>query len=150
MRKSWQVPPPQALHAPPEPAFQELSRGRLPDVYVEALAQTRWPGRAQVVNDAHGEACGVEPAANLVFHLDGAHTGESSAACAEWFAEVTPLDSVRVLMFNCMKVHTVSPPPVPAISLPTLQEREPHRLLSPIHSVLKARGGCALHSGEPG
>lgn len=74
-------------------------------MYAEALAQTRWPGRAQVLPDAHGEECGEEPALNLVFHLDGAHTGESSAACAEWFAEVTPLESVRVLMFNCMKVQ---------------------------------------------
>ena len=70
-----------------------------------ALAETRWPGRAEVVCDAKGEASGEEPADNLVFYLDGAHTGESSAACAKWFADATPLQCIRVLVFNCMQAR---------------------------------------------
>ena len=83
---------------------QDLSLGRLPLVYATALAQTHWPGRAEILIDQHGAAEGEEPADNLVFHLDGAHSGESASACADWFAEESPLRNVRVLVFNCMKV----------------------------------------------
>ncbi len=51
------------------------------------------------------------------FFLDGAHTPESMATCAEWFAEASqlqqessrpagqpPMPPHRILLFNCMKV----------------------------------------------
>lgn len=89
----------------------------LPEEYAHALAHTVWPGRAQVIAD-WGDEC----ADNLVFCLDGAHTGESAATCAEWFADEAGADSVKVLLFNCLK------------------EREPHRLLNPLVTVLAGRG----------
>lgn len=84
--------------------MQLLSIGELPTAYAEGLVKTRWPGRAQVVHDA-AEAGG------LSLFLDGAHTGESAATCAEWFATAALADDTahgapgtRVLVFNCMKV----------------------------------------------
>lgn len=51
------------------------------------------------------------------FFLDGAHTPESMATCAEWFCEAahTQQDTAgqqelaphRILLFNCMKVMGV-------------------------------------------
>lgn len=73
----------------------------LPDAYATGLAQTRWPGRAEVVADVPSEQGGAD---NLVFCLDGAHTGESAATCADWFAEIAPQQSIRMLMFNCQRV----------------------------------------------
>jgi folylpolyglutamate synthase/dihydropteroate synthase len=72
----------------------------LPEEYGHALANTVWPGRAQVIAD-----WGDERADNLVFCLDGAHTGESAATCAEWFADEAGADSVKVLLFNCLKAR---------------------------------------------
>ncbi len=88
-------------------SLQQLARMELPEVYAQALAQTSWPGRAQVVHDSPFSERGVESAENLVFCLDGAHTGESAAACAEWFADNAAPPSVRVLMFNCMPVRRI-------------------------------------------
>ena len=83
------------------------------------------PRLLQVVHDtliADNEACG--PAVpKLTFYLDGAHTPESMATCASWFAdEVLPAAASRgppssateqpafeqperVLLFNCMHVR---------------------------------------------
>ena len=79
----------------------------LPEEYAHALAHTSWPGRAQVIADADVQA--EEAVDNLVFCLDGAHTGESAATCAEWFADEAGEGSVKVLVFNCLKARTLPP-----------------------------------------
>ena len=92
----------QMLTAPfAHPQPQQLARMKLPDAYATGLAQTRWPGRAEVVADVPSQQGGAD---NLVFCLDGAHTGESAATCADWFAKVAPQQSIRMLMFNCQRV----------------------------------------------
>lgn len=60
-------------------------------------------------------AVGVKSPSRLSFFLDGAHTEESMATCATWFADSvgTPaaatngaaVETQRVLLFNCMQVH---------------------------------------------
>ncbi|KAJ2457116.1 Folylpolyglutamate synthetase, partial [Coemansia sp. RSA 2424] len=56
------------------------------------LAAARWPGRTQTF------AAAAVP--GVVWHVDGAHTAESMAACAAWFAGVAPAHAPRVLLFN--------------------------------------------------
>ena len=94
------------------PRVQLLAKGELPEPYALGLADARWPGRAQTVPDRDSSAPAEACCGNLTFHLDGAHTGESAATCAEWFAGVAQADeaaqsvpSERVLVFNCMKVR---------------------------------------------
>lgn len=94
------------------PRVQLLAKGELPEPYALGLAQARWAGRAQTVADSDSSAPEGESCSNLTFHLDGAHTGESAATCAEWFAGAAQADeaaqsapSERVLVFNCMKVR---------------------------------------------
>ncbi len=61
---------------------------------------------------------GMTEGLGTTFFLDGAHTPESMATCAEWFAEASQLQQEsslpagqplipphRILLFNCMKVH---------------------------------------------
>ncbi|KAJ2320943.1 Folylpolyglutamate synthetase, partial [Coemansia sp. RSA 2681] len=56
------------------------------------LAAARWPGRTQTFMAA---------VPGVVWHVDGAHTAESMAACAAWFAgAVAPAHAPRVLLFN--------------------------------------------------
>ncbi|KAJ1905737.1 Folylpolyglutamate synthetase [Coemansia sp. IMI 209127] len=58
------------------------------------LRNARWPGRSQTFVSPRSPA--------LTWHVDGAHTVESMAACAQWFAQL-PLattDASRVLLFN--------------------------------------------------
>ncbi|KAK9909332.1 hypothetical protein WJX75_000680 [Coccomyxa subellipsoidea] len=118
----------------------QLVAGRqLPAEYREGLRACHWPGRAQLVEvpdeDIGGPsngAVGVKSPSRLSFFLDGAHTEESMATCATWFADSvgTPaaatngaaVETQRVLLFNCM------------------QEREPQRLLRPLSEVLRERG----------
>jgi len=73
-------------------------------------------------DDSDGlEKVGVRPKApsRLSFYLDGAHTEESMATCATWFADAigptqgqtaaptngAALETQRVLLFNCMQVR---------------------------------------------
>ncbi|KAJ1667601.1 Folylpolyglutamate synthetase [Coemansia sp. RSA 1813] len=66
------------------------------DLAIDAgLRTASWPGRSQTF---------VSPRnAKLTWHVDGAHTIESMAACAQWFAQI-PIDTSngchRVLLFN--------------------------------------------------
>lgn len=99
-----------------------LASGHLPAPFLDGLLHTVWPGRADVVKD-------VEP--GLTFFLDGAHTGESAASCAEWFADATAAHSEphdNVFLFNCLK------------------EREPKRLLAPFVRVFAGRGVALSHA----
>ncbi|KAJ7546617.1 hypothetical protein O6H91_08G047100 [Diphasiastrum complanatum] len=77
---------------------KELSKGILPETYMRGLADAQWPGRAQIVYDKlpGGEkemisrtlfTNGSKPqnVGRLTFYLDGAHTPESTEACAKWF-----------------------------------------------------------------
>ncbi|CAG7848502.1 Folylpolyglutamate synthase; AltName: Full=Folylpoly-gamma-glutamate synthetase; Short=FPGS; AltName: Full=Tetrahydrofolylpolyglutamate synthase; Short=Tetrahydrofolate synthase [Serendipita indica DSM 11827] len=64
--------------------------------YARGLEKARWPGRCQAVHDP------IDP--KSTWYLDGAHTVESLAACAEWFTtpNVGLRDGpLRVLIFNC-------------------------------------------------
>ncbi|EIE20887.1 putative folylpolyglutamate synthetase [Coccomyxa subellipsoidea C-169] len=122
-----------------------LVAGRqLPAEYREGLRACHWPGRAQLVevpNEdvgdlSNGAVGAAKSPSRLSFYLDGAHTEESMATCATWFADAvgTPgqgpaagsngaaVETQRVLLFNC------------------LQEREPQRLLRPLTEVLRERG----------
>jgi len=60
---------------------------------------------------------GAPEGLGTTFFLDGAHTPESMATCADWFAEASqlqqessrpagqpPIPPHRILLFNCMKV----------------------------------------------
>lgn len=61
--------------------------GDLPESFKKSLAETKWPGRCQKVQQ--GETTWL---------LDGAHTVESLSSCGEWaWAEGKP----DVLVFNC-------------------------------------------------
>lgn len=54
-----------------------ISPSPLSNSIVEGLKNTRWPGRCQIAADTESES--------LKWFLDGAHTVESIACCAEWF-----------------------------------------------------------------
>jgi folylpolyglutamate synthase len=59
----------------------------LPPSFVKPLAETRWPGRCQRVDQG-----------DTTWLLDGAHTTESLKSCGEWaWSEGNP----SVLIFNC-------------------------------------------------
>lgn len=53
---------------------------------------------------------GMAEGTGTTFFLDGAHTPESMATCAEWFFEASHTQQDpgllphRILLFNCMKV----------------------------------------------
>ena len=130
---------------------QLLAKHELPEPYALGLAQARWPGRAQVVLDSDTCAPLDERRSNLIFHLDGAHTGESAATCAEWFAGVARADeaaqaspSQRVLVFNCMKARCCHAGCSLEFALTCIcaavQEREPKRLLKPLVAGLDSHG----------
>ena len=98
-------------------AEAELAAGELPETFRRGLAKTEWWGRAQVVPDPTVDAVGdvdpdeseaendadetrndeTRPASarlpSLVWYLDGAHTEESMAQCAEWFCDATSADT---------------------------------------------------------
>ncbi|KAI9656232.1 MAG: Folylpolyglutamate synthetase [Bathelium mastoideum] len=57
------------------PHPSELSSWPLPHEFVRGLEQVRWPGR-----------CEIRREQNLTWYIDGAHTGESIAHTASWFA----------------------------------------------------------------
>lgn len=85
-----------------------LDKGHLPLEYARGLERTFWPGRGQVVQDVESP----DPS-RLTFFLDGAHTAESIATCADWYTaatraatpEGTEDSTYRVLLFNCMPVR---------------------------------------------
>ncbi len=80
---------------------------------------------------AHGHAAPAPQLPRLSFYLDGAHTPESMAICAQWFADEVGADGddgapapapagseaaaagkrtvQRVLLFNCMQVGECIP-----------------------------------------
>ena len=73
----------------------DLAAGELPETFRAGLAKTEWWGRAQIVSDDSHETTSDEASegsagdSSLVWYLDGAHTEESMAQCAEWFCDVT-------------------------------------------------------------
>ncbi|KAL2624078.1 hypothetical protein R1flu_008323 [Riccia fluitans] len=111
--------------------WRTAKEGGLPESYVRGLARTRWPGRAEIVED-NPEIHDQEPSlrngqfkfGRLQFFLDGAHSPESMGVCGKWFSEAAkvegrpkdmkdrllndnrkPEDDVlfrRVLLFGCM------------------------------------------------
>lgn len=123
-----------------------VAAGQLPPEYAAGLQAASWPGRGQIVHDAvagavtplaspaaagtngtaaeeqQGQEAESEALPRLSFYLDGAHTAESMATCAHWFADAVGgpqqpaaaagsaqaqpggLVTQRVLLFNCMQV----------------------------------------------
>jgi folylpolyglutamate synthase len=116
-----------------ERARSVLEDGVIPGQYVTGLELAYWPGRGQILhdpvttkNDAREAAVPeASPSTNgtrgaaprvprLSFYLDGAHTAESMAACAHWFADAAHavpaapgINTQRVLLFNCMQVRNL-------------------------------------------
>ena len=101
---------------------ESVAAGVLPPEYAAGLQLARWPGRGQIVgmDAATGQVDDV-PNPGLTFFLDGAHTVESMATCAAWFADASaaaargpPADAAppprvhRVLLFNCMEVSALA------------------------------------------
>ncbi|BBN12887.1 folylpolyglutamate synthase [Marchantia polymorpha subsp. ruderalis] len=105
--------------------------GGLPESYVRGLEKTRWPGRADIVEDnldLRDEEPSLEKGSfkfgRLQFFLDGAHSPESMEACGKWFCDEVEVDKKlkkannklsngitntngdviyqRVLLFGCM------------------------------------------------
>ncbi|KAJ1726735.1 Folylpolyglutamate synthetase, partial [Coemansia sp. Benny D160-2] len=70
------------------------------------LRGAAWPGRTQTfASPRHGP--------RLVWHVDGAHTVESTAACARWFAQTQQLPEAaagarRVLLFNAAHARSAA------------------------------------------
>ncbi|PCH41239.1 FolC bifunctional protein [Wolfiporia cocos MD-104 SS10] len=81
-------------------AGKELG-AELPELFIQGLQNTKWPGRCQTVADPKHD--------KLTWFLDGAHTKESLDCCMQWFVSadtaLRPIDSSvhrdRMLVFNC-------------------------------------------------
>ncbi|WWC86185.1 uncharacterized protein L201_001058 [Kwoniella dendrophila CBS 6074] len=64
----------------------------IPKSFIKPLAETRWPGRCQLVEKD-----------DIKWLLDGAHTIESLKSCAEWAFELNNKENrnPNILIFNC-------------------------------------------------
>jgi folylpolyglutamate synthase len=69
----------------------------LPPLFIKGLESVRWPGR-----------CEIRREANVIWHIDGAHTLESIEVTGRWFADqMVPANTIpsksqapRILIFN--------------------------------------------------
>eukprot|EP00873_Tetraselmis_striata_P009562 jgi/Tetstr1/429826/TSEL_019693.t1 len=112
-----------------KPLLASLERGELPPPLLQGLAAASWPGRAQVIHDTQD---GQPPSgAGVSFYLDGAHTPESIAECAKWFASVAGAPA---------EAAPAAPRPYNVLLFYTMQKRNPVEILSPLHSTLAAKG----------
>lgn len=68
--------------------------------------------------------------AGVSFYLDGAHTPESIAECAKWFASVAGAPA---------EAAPAAPRPYNVLLFYTMQKRNPVEILSPLHSTLAAK-----------
>ncbi|KAL6777721.1 FPG2 [Auxenochlorella protothecoides x Auxenochlorella symbiontica] len=113
--------------------IEQLARCQLPSEYLRGLATVHWPGRGQIVHDPETTEAAPD-SARLSFYLDGAHTAESTAVCADWFADCaaawkTDAATTRhILVFNCQ------------------EERSPENLLTPLARVLAQRAVPIHHA----
>lgn len=87
----------------------------IPSEYRKGIESARWPGRAEIFDDAEVD--------NITYFVDGAHTSESLAACASWFSSASKCRErnsliERCIVFNCM------------------EERDPAALLEPLQTTL--------------
>lgn len=57
--------------------YNVLSSSPLPPFIAKGLTSCRWAGRAQIFQ--------IPEHTNMTFYVDGAHTAESTEACADWF-----------------------------------------------------------------
>ncbi|KAJ1993933.1 Folylpolyglutamate synthetase [Coemansia spiralis] len=72
--------------------FLDVDAGELDEAISAGLKAAHWPGRSQTF---------VSPRIpSLTWHVDGAHTVESMAACAKWFLQLRLSGSRCVLLFN--------------------------------------------------
>ncbi|KAJ2782407.1 Folylpolyglutamate synthetase [Coemansia javaensis] len=89
------------------------------DAWIAAgLARARWPGRTQRFASPR--------LPRLAWLVDGAHTPESMAACARWFAAARDPPARCVLLFNAAS------------------ERDAARLLDALHAAAGAAAGAAV------
>ena len=120
----------------------------------------------QVVHEAAGTSSDGSPA-TLSYYLDGAHTAESLATCAHWFADATreeatgaspgaggasPQGTQRILVFNCLPVRTALPSSVITTFAPFPALVVGARLKERVRSVLAAdacRSGIRRHCCRP-
>jgi folylpolyglutamate synthase len=152
---------------------EQLAAGVLPSTYLAGLRKCSFPGRAQCVSmpvaelpvaHEHGGRADSRAAAAppVLFFLDGAHTPESMAACAQWFADASraacaqagvaaSADVDRVLVFNCMTVRepsTLLPPLAKAACIEPVPRKDAAG--SPLlHHALFAPGQSQYTSLEP-
>ncbi|KMZ72501.1 Tetrahydrofolate synthase [Zostera marina] len=96
----------------------------LPEEFIRGLTTTKFPGRAQIVQDPHNSMLsqGGVNFGGLTFYLDGAHSPESAEICAKWFSDTVKKekeqldsDAKNILLFNCMSVRD------PQLLLPRLE-----------------------------
>ncbi|GAA6056511.1 hypothetical protein JCM3770_006853 [Rhodotorula araucariae] len=88
--------PPAASSSLPSLPATLIAPTPLPAPILQALEQTRWPGRCQIARDPENT--------DVRWYLDGAHTVESLKCCGEWFDEASLQNSdasTRALIFNC-------------------------------------------------
>lgn len=112
-----------------------LRSGTLPSSYAQGLQCCVWHGRAQVVVDES-----VQAPSSLSFYLDGAHTPESSATCANWFAEAVGSSSSSAAAAAAPPSSPAAPGELRLLLFNCMHEREPLRLLAPLSQTLASKG----------
>ncbi|KIZ04965.1 folylpolyglutamate synthase [Monoraphidium neglectum] len=133
-----------------------VARGVLPAEYRAGLEAAAWPGRSQVVEDEEFAEQGG--GSRLTFYLDGAHTPESMAACAEWFADASGPDGGSQQQHASAgatvsssgsggssggsggQQHKQGPLPQSVLMFNCMKERDPAALLPALHGSLARRG----------
>lgn len=150
----------------PEQWEAEVNALTLSDAEIQGLVSARWPGRCQIVrpppaasstsvnvNSSSSSSSSSAPesvlaqpdAKRTTFYLDGAHTTDSLALCAQWFVPQSLRDAqardqstggrpVRTLVFNCTNGRSV----------PTLL----HALLTAVEAALRPAGTAAAEAGK--
>lgn len=87
-----------ATYLAAERVKQEINRETpLPPKFVEGLESASWPGRCQVLKTEHN-----------TWYIDGAHTHESLAEAAKWFASARDPQKPVALLFNQQKRDEVA------------------------------------------
>lgn len=81
-----------ATHLKKLGVLSDVNLKELPEKFLTGLANTKWDGRCQVINDESKQ---------IEWFIDGAHTLESINVGSTWFKDVSSKKSgTRVLLFN--------------------------------------------------
>ena len=113
----------------------QLAAGTIPHAYAAGLAASSWPGRCQVEVDT--EVC------SLVWYLDGAHTPESMAVAAEWFAASTTAPNNGNTVGGA---STPTAPPLRLLLFHCMEDRDAGSLLGPLVEGLRVGGAPVSHA----